>query len=268
MEMSKLTQMWLQVSFISINSDTTVHDAETKCIEFPSGSRVVSTEPHGVSFWANTGRIDVKLKSGRIFPYFIKVVSGERGKKMVESEFESMTAIFAVCPNFAPRPITWGSYTTVPDTHFFLCEFRDLLEDMPDPKSFTLSLNQLHSTSVSPNGKFGFHLPTYSGNLPQGTEWEASWEVFFTKNFQTALKHEIAAKGRDPEIDRLAPIIIDRVIPRLLRPLESNGRRVKPSLVHGDLWYANSGVENGTGKPLVFDACCFYAHNECEWLRL
>ena len=187
---------------------------------------------------------------------------------MVESEFESMTAIYAVTPDFAPRPIAWGSYMTVPDTHFFLCEFRDLTEEMPDPPSFTAGLTNLHRDSVSPNGKFGFHLPTYSGNLPQGTEWESSWEVFFTKNFQVALKHEIAAKGSDPELDRLSRIIFDRVIPRLLRPLESNGRKIKPSLVHGDLWYANSGIDIDTGKPLVFDACCFYAHNECEWLNL
>lgn len=39
---------------------------------------------------------------------------------------------------------------------------------------------------------------------------------------------------------------------------------MKPSLVHGDLWFANSGIDVGTDEPLVFDSCSFYAHNECK----
>jgi protein-ribulosamine 3-kinase len=60
------------------------------------------------------------------------------------------------------------------------------------------------------------------------------------------------------------PILFDKVIPRLLRPLESEGRSVKPSLVHGDFWYGNSGIDVDADEPLIFDACCFYAHNECK----
>jgi fructosamine-3-kinase len=29
--------------------------------------------------------------------------------------------------------------------------------------------------SESPTGKFGFHVNTYAGNLPQMVEWESSW---------------------------------------------------------------------------------------------
>ncbi|GAB1200665.1 hypothetical protein APSETT444_010039 [Aspergillus pseudonomiae] len=96
-------------------------------------------------------------------------------------------------------------------------------------------------------------------------EWEDSWEVFFAKNMRMALDLEIKAKGPDPELDYLIPILFDKVIPRLLRPLESDGRSVKPSLVHGDLWYGNSGIDVQTGEPLMFDACSFYAHNEYEF---
>jgi protein-ribulosamine 3-kinase len=116
---------------------------------------------------------------------------------------------------------------------------------------------------MSPTGKFGFHIQTYAGNLPQYTEWEDGWESFFTKSMRQALDLEIKAKGYDSEFDDLIPILFDTVIPRLLRPLESDGRRVKPSLVHGDLWFANSGIDADSDEPLIFDACCFYAHNEC-----
>jgi protein-ribulosamine 3-kinase len=134
---------------------------------------------------------------------------------------------------------------------------------MPDPDKFAARLSALHQNSASPTGKFGFHVKTYAGNLPQYTDWEESWETFFAKSMRQALDLEIKAKGYDPDFDVLIPALFDTVIPRLLSPLESKGRRVKPSLVHGDLWFANSGIETYSGRPLIFDACCFYAHNEC-----
>ncbi|GKZ80370.1 hypothetical protein AnigIFM56816_004590 [Aspergillus niger] len=135
---------------------------------------------------------------------------------------------------------------------------------MPDPDKFAARLAALHNNSASPTGKFGFHVVTHNGNLPQMTDWEDSWEIFFAKSMRHALDLETAVKGWNPELDFLVPALFERVIPRLLRPLESEGWSVKPSLIHGDLWYANSGIDTETGESLVFDACCFYAHNECE----
>ena len=175
-----------------------------------------------------------------------------------------MTAIHTLLPDFSPKPIAWGTYETVPDTHFFLCHFRDMIDEMPDPHRFATRLAALHQNSKSPEGKFGFHVTTYTGNLPQTNEWEASWEIYFTKSMRRALDLEIEAKGTDSEFDTLVPALFDKVIPRLLRPLESDGRSLKPSLVHGDLWYANSGIDVSTGESLIFDACSFYAHNECK----
>jgi protein-ribulosamine 3-kinase len=67
----------------------------------------------------------------------MKLTSKETGKKMVRGEFESMKAIYTLLPDFVPEPIAWGSYKTVPDTHFFLCQYREMLEEMPDPHKFT-----------------------------------------------------------------------------------------------------------------------------------
>ncbi|RAK75405.1 uncharacterized protein BO72DRAFT_408180 [Aspergillus fijiensis CBS 313.89] len=234
--------------------------------ELPKGSRVLSIESHGISFWGSTYRIDTELADGRPHSFFMKVLpGGERARDMVRGEFESMKAIYAVTPDFAPQPLDWGPLQSDPDQHFFLCEYRDMISEMPDPDQFAARLAALHSRSVSPTGRFGFHVVTHNGNLPQRTEWEDSWEVFFAKSLRHALDLEIQAKGPDPELDRLAPVIFERVIPRLLRPLESEGRSVKPALVHGDLWYANSGVDVETNQSLVYDACCFYAHNEYEF---
>ena len=182
---------------------------------------------------------------------------------MARGEFESMHALYDVLPEFVPKPIASGTYSSVPDTHFFLCEFREMIEDMPDPHEFASLLSTLHQKSTSPTGKFGFHVTTYSGNLPQAVEWEDSWETFFAKSMRLALDFEIERKGPSEELEALSRILFEKVIPRLLRPLEEGGRTVKPSLVHGDLWYANAGIDVNSNRSLVFDACCFFAHNEC-----
>lgn len=205
----------------------------------------------------------MELENGTIESFFIKVTSKDVGKQMMRGESESSLEIYKLLPAFIPEPIAWGSYDTVPDTYFFLCRFRKMTEDLPSPHDFAARLAALHQNSKSPYDKFGFHVDNYMGNLPLSNEWEESWETFFTKNMRHTLKLELAAQGPEPEFETLIPILFDKVIPRLLRPLEIEGRSVKPSLVHGDLWFANTGIDAETGKPLVFDACCFYAHNEC-----
>lgn len=78
-----------------------------------------------------------------------------------------------------------------------------------------------------------------------------------------AIEPRAKAKGPEPDLDVLLPVLFDKVIPRLLRPLESNGWSANPSLVRGDFQYANAGVDAGAGAPVIFDACCFHAHHEC-----
>jgi protein-ribulosamine 3-kinase len=66
---------------------------------------------------------------------------------------------------------------------------------------------------------------------------------------------------------QLRQAILAKVIPQLLRPMETEGRSVVPRLVHGDLWDGNTSVDTATGGPLIFDACSSYAHHECKSCR-
>ena len=75
---------------------------------------------------------------------------------------------------------------------------------------------------------------------------------------------EEKSQGPSAELEELHIPLYEMVIPCLLRPLETGGRLIEPVLVHGDLWYGNAATDLGTGVPIVFDACCFYAHNECK----
>ena len=185
---------------------------------------VVKIRKHGVSFWACTGRIDVKLENGTLESFFIKVVSKNVGKQMVHGEFKSALEIYMTLPEFIPEPIAWGSYHSDPDTHFFLCKFKEMTGDLPKPNELAPRLAALHQNSKSPEGKFGFHIDNYMGNLPLINGWEDSWEDFFTKNMRHTLQSELAAHGPEPEFEKLVPVLFEKVIPRLLRPLETKGR--------------------------------------------
>jgi protein-ribulosamine 3-kinase len=67
-----------------------------------------------------------------------------------------------------------------------------------------------------------------------------------------------------PEFDVLCALTLSKVVPRLLLPLQSNGRVLKPCLLHGDCWDGNTATDAQTGEAFVFDACSFYGHNEYD----
>lgn len=105
---------------------------------------------------------------------------------------------------------------------------------------------------------------TYNGNLPQENGYADTWEEFFVNGFKHMLNMNISRGGPWDEMESLKLDMLNKVIPRLLRPMESNGRSIKPSLVHGDLWCGNADVDSQTDHPLIYDPASFYAHNECE----
>lgn len=114
---------------------------------------------------------------------------------MTKGEFESMGAAYKATPEFVPKPIAYGTYTTIPNTHFFLCEFRQMTGEIPEPGPLAAPLSKLHKLGDSPTGKFGFPVTTYPGNLPQYVGWEDSWETFFAKSMRQALNFEIGRRG-------------------------------------------------------------------------
>jgi len=118
----------------------------------------------------------------------------------------------------------------------------------------------------SPNGKYGFDVATFSGNLPQDNSWADTWEEFFQQSMRRTLRFEEETQGPSQELKKLCVPLFDKVIPRLLRPLETKGNHIEPCLVHGDLWYANVSTDLATDLPIIFNPCSFYAHNECRYL--
>jgi protein-ribulosamine 3-kinase len=64
-------------------------------------------------------------------------------------------------------------------------------------------------------------------------------------------------------MERATAQIVNAVNPRLLGCLEE-GRVLRPSIIHGDLWEGNVGIVRETGKSILFDAGSYYGHNESK----
>jgi protein-ribulosamine 3-kinase len=75
---------------------------------------------------------------------------------------------------------------------------------------------------------------------------------------------ERSVQGSDPEINALSSQILEKVVPRLLRPMETGGNKITPVLLHSDMWHGNVSVDNESDEPIIYDAGSFYGHNEYE----
>ncbi|KAK4102555.1 hypothetical protein N658DRAFT_423685 [Parathielavia hyrcaniae] len=235
----------------------------------PEGGKVVSVKPSGLSDYCNTYRIEVKLPDGSSQVFFEKEGTGEEGRGCVESAFVSESATYEFVPEHVPRPVTMGVYKSRPDKHFFLAHFVEMIEDdIPRSESYIAAVAALHSRSMgkSPTGKFGFPVNTRFGNLEQDNTWTASWEVYFTRQMSDYLEREDAAHNGEPheELERLRPLFLEKVLPRYLRPLETNGRSVTPCLIHADLWPGNVKYMNDGETACMYDACAMWGHNEVD----
>lgn len=60
----------------------------------------------------------------------------------------------------------------------------------------------------------------------------------------------------------MCDLILKKVVPRLLLPLQSEGRTLKPCLVHGDCWDGNTAMDKRTDEAFIFDVCSFYGHSK------
>ena len=148
---------------------------------------------------------------------------------------------------------------TEPETHFLLAEFRNVGEQPPDPIKFTARLAELHRISKSPTGKFGFHTTTCHAFLTQITDcWEDSWSRLFQRQLLHMVTLDQERNGMWDEFKAVCDLTLEKVVPRLLEPLQSEGRSIKPCLIHGDLWDENTATDMDTGEPFVFDAGSMY----------
>jgi hypothetical protein len=191
------------------------------------------------------------------------------GADMMKGAFEAEQALYTFIPGHVPQPVAWGTYIDDPDTHFYMCEFVEMYDDLPGACDWAAVVSTLHLNSMgkSPTGEFGFHVPTHLANVPVNNTWNSSWETFWAQQMKSLLDQDERINGLDEELGELKKAFFERAIPRYLRPLETEGRSIKPCLIHSDLWPGNIKPKTSSDELCMFDACAYWGHNEglCQY---
>lgn len=190
--------------------------------------------------------------------------SGELGRKMMEGTFHSESLFYKYIPDHVPKPYAWGTYKADPSTAFYLCDFHDLADEVPEYRKFVSIIVKVHKDTMGKKERYGFDIPTYLANIPNENTWQDSWEVWFAQAMRQMIRIEEMAHGEDEELNVLKKDLFEKVIPRLLRPLETGGRSIKPCLIHSDLWPGNSMPDAQSKEIYIFDSCAFWGHNEAD----
>lgn len=151
-------------------------------------------------------------------------------------------------------------------TYFYLGEFKHMdFDELPDPDKLLGMLAKMHTEGTSPNGMFGFPVATACGRMQRTVTWEKSWAKSFAYQLKNVMQYDMEKHGPWPEFEAVCDEIINVVVPRLLNPLQEDGRELRPALVHGDFWEKNIALDHDTKEIVVFDPGCVYAHNEMEF---
>jgi protein-ribulosamine 3-kinase len=260
---------------MTIDLNAAFYAAVVSC--FPSGSILHSANEYRPSqrskfSHATTSMlITVKLPCNTFKRYYMKFGKGSAGH-IVEGEFQSMKEIrkVAVEPVLVADPFISKTFTDAEeDYHFFLCEFIEMTSPsylVIPPQEVWRRVTELHEKSVSPTGKFGFDVQTYTGDIPQHVEWNSSWSDFFAKMLVNMKAFETRIRG-PWEDDSLFPKILQEVVPRLIGALERDGRPIKPSLIHGNI-FGHWASPYGTKDTVFYNPCSYFAHPEMEWAFL
>lgn len=159
-----------------------------------------------------------------------------------------------------------------PNTYYFLGEFVEMDIRVPELPKFSKQIVEFHRTSQREFHRmtgfktpmFGFHTTTCQGCLCLPTTWNDSWADFFCQLVRNAMAFHIVRNGHWKNLEELVDRLCTHVVPLVLGPLEAEGRSVKPTLIHGDLWEGNIGIRHSDGTLVLFDAGSYWAHNEIE----
>lgn len=185
---------------------------------------------------------------------------------MMKGERESLMAISSVIPGLAPEVILFGD-TEVLGGSWLLMNYIEMShpEDDECMKTIARSVANLHRRSLGLMSRCGFTVPTYHGKLKQFCAWEEDWATFFSSALQESFRLERLVRGAEDAFDNMAERLAQLVVPRLLGGLEDSlsNSPFQPSLVHGDLWKLNCGVNQANSGTVLYDPCSFWGHNEC-----
>jgi fructosamine-3-kinase len=184
-------------------------------------------------------------------PAFVKLADAAR-LPMLEAEWAGLAILAEAGTLRVPRPLAAGQ---ADGQAFLALEWIDLGSGTPAAEArLGEGLAALHRCSAP---RFGFDRDNYIGSTPQPNGEEDDW-VAFLRDRRLAFQLELAAaKGHGGRLQSRGRRLLE------LLDVFFATYRPRPSLLHGDLWGGNWGVD-AQGEPCIFDPAVYYGDREAD----
>ena len=185
-------------------------------------------------------------------PLFVKVAEAAR-RGVLEAEAAGLQELASAGAVRVPRVLATG----VADEHAYLVlEWIDLSTGSASASQGRLGteLARQHRKTAE---RFGWHRDNTIGSTLQLNTRSSSWPEFFREarlRYQLRLAEDNGFGGRLQErglalLERIGDFFVDH--------------HPAPSLLHGDLWGGNAGVD-ANGAPVIFDPAVYYGDREAD----
>lgn len=181
--------------------------------------------------------------------FFIKTNQGDR-RAMFAAEAAGLSELRQAALLRVPEPITAGA---ADGTAFIVLEYIELAR--PTRGAMTRlgeGLAEMHGI-VAP--RHGWSRDNTLGPNPQHNARHADWVEFWRENRLAVMLDALAPA--DPRIAREGDRLL-AVLPDLLA-----GHKPEASLLHGDLWGGNAGMDSA-GRPVIYDPAVYYGDRETD----
>ncbi|KAF2683552.1 hypothetical protein K458DRAFT_487708 [Lentithecium fluviatile CBS 122367] len=182
-----------------------------------------------------------------------QIPTSENGAAMAKGEYEATKTLRNVVPDNVPKPVAHGTLASNSSKAFFLAEYHDMSDDLPDTGELVFVIAKIHAIT-SPTGNSDSILRRFREILR-----------LIIRVMRHMLSTEREIQGPDEEMDELAEKLLTKVMPRLIRTMETGENKIKPVLLHAHLWHGNVGIETKTGARMLYDSASFYGHNEYDF---
>ncbi len=183
--------------------------------------------------------------------YFVKLNRADR-LSMFEAEAEGLAELAATGSVQAPAVVATGSDD---DSAWLVLEYVDL-QPLHESAEARLgeALAQMHAIRQP---FFGWYRDNTIGTTTQPNPHEDDWPAFFRRY---RLEHQLALAQRNSHDGRLQSLGRDlaECIPELFSTYTP-----QPSLLHGDLWGGNAGMD-ARGQPWIYDPAVYYGDRESD----
>jgi protein-ribulosamine 3-kinase len=185
--------------------------------------------------------------------FFVKLNIAARAA-MFEAEADGLAEIAATRTVRVPMPLCFGSN----DEHAWLVmEWLPLSSDGLDRSAAARLGEQLAAMHAINADRFGWSRDNTIGSTPQINQQEQDWVDFWREH---RLRPQLQLAARNGYRGRLQ-IVGERLLEQM--PALFSGHRVRPSLLHGDLWGGNAAATDG-GAPVIFDPAVYYGDREAD----